>query len=258
MLFTGGFDRPVAVAQSGPIQFATYNEPTGVHLMLAHGGDVLVQWTTRDSARPLVQFARSDSHGQSDAAPSEAAASNASYVAEDMCGGAAAGRGWIHPGQLHTARMAGLEPGMRYRFRVGDPDLPDAPWSAWREFLAPPATGPDAHVHMVAFADVGTDEADGSNQASSHAVVEAEAVHGGCSCTDTLSHSQTPHAPPLRPVGPAGAGMGPLFPRCAKRGLCHPGRLPWGLVCALGAGAKRGGGVRAQGGSAGCDGGGRC
>jgi len=164
--FRGGLESPVAVASSDPVSFAHVDEPTGIHLLLGPGGSVRVQWTTAHSASPAVRFVRDGGVRDGGGADwSESPAEDDTYGRGDMCpGDDATSRGFLDPGVLHTATMAGLEPGAVYRYRVGDAGLEGAPWSAELAFTAPPRVGPAEEVRIVALADNGTDEADGSSQ----------------------------------------------------------------------------------------------
>lgn len=173
--FTGGLESPVAVARSATIAFQSYDVPTGIHLIAAPDGDVLVQWTTRLSDRPVVQFAPAhalassptpfDSDRPLDEPGDwkEVQATDSTYAREDMCGPPASTTGYISPGVLHTARMSGLRPGVAYAYRVGDPDN-DGPYSDIAFFIAAPKPDRFARVRVLAMADQGTDEVDGSSQ----------------------------------------------------------------------------------------------
>lgn len=76
---------------------------------------MLVQFTTRDAAQPVAQYGRAGG-----ALEFTVPARSATYGASDMCGGPASGEGFLDPGMLHTALLTGLQPGERYRYRVGD------------------------------------------------------------------------------------------------------------------------------------------
>lgn len=39
---------------------------------------------------------------------------------QDMCGGPAAGEGWLDPGSLHRAVVTGLQPNTEYFYVYGD------------------------------------------------------------------------------------------------------------------------------------------
>jgi hypothetical protein len=40
-------------------------------------------------------------------------------VQQDMCGGPAAGEGWLDPGSLHSATLSGLKPDTEYFYTYG-------------------------------------------------------------------------------------------------------------------------------------------
>jgi len=140
--------------------------------------------------------------GAGPAAAAAAAAAASTYSRSDLCGGDAAGVGFVAPGFFHTAVMAGLEPGRRYWYVVGDaggggggaggggggnagaapsfspppPPPPPPPQAAVRSpeasFLAPPgAVSPDdpsaerGRVRVLVTADMGQAEPDGWSQA---------------------------------------------------------------------------------------------
>lgn len=116
---------------------------------------------------------------------SSAPATTSTYARADMCGGPAAGDGWLEPGLLHSAVLsgesfpwvfslfvshskciigAGLQPGDTFFYAVGDAG-PHAPLSSWSDVfrgVAPsPPGGESARVLVVA--DFGQAERDGSN-----------------------------------------------------------------------------------------------
>ncbi len=45
---------------------------------------------------------------------------SSSLVLQDMCGGPAAGEGWLDPGSLHRAVLTGLAPDTEYFYIFGD------------------------------------------------------------------------------------------------------------------------------------------
>ncbi|GIL41942.1 hypothetical protein Vafri_29 [Volvox africanus] len=173
-----GFDTPVEVARSLPIKVLRPNEPLQVHLALT--GDpreMHVQWNTRDAGlTPQVRWGPesvrySGGHaytGGTDSGPSypfSAAADTNRYGVEDMCGGAATSVGWVDAGHHHVALMSGLKPATRFYYRVGDLNG-DGGWSEEFSFLSAPEISPDATVHILAVADMGQAEEDGSLEGS--------------------------------------------------------------------------------------------
>ncbi|GIL96226.1 hypothetical protein Vretimale_2087 [Volvox reticuliferus] len=173
-----GFDTPVEVARSLPIKVLRPNEPLQVHLALT--GDpreMRVQWNTRDAGlKPQVRWGPesvrydggdTDAYG-SDSGPSypfSSAADTNRYGVEDMCGGAATSVGWVDAGHHHVALMSGLKPATRFYYRVGDPNGGGG-WSQEFSFLSSPDAFPDTTVYILAVADMGQAEADGSLEGS--------------------------------------------------------------------------------------------
>jgi hypothetical protein len=170
---------------------------------------MMVQWVTRDRGSPGVRWGRHPGRYTA-SAPGD----SATYARADMCGPPANASGWAEPGWLHGAVMGGLQPGQRYYYRYGDLSADDeGAWSGEEAFVAPPAPGSDAAVTLLAVADLGQAEVDGSMEASEMlpslattarlaAEVEAGAqllVHNGdISCEPCRSHRRCP-APHARP-----------------------------------------------------------
>lgn len=76
---------------------------------------MMVQWVTRDAGRPRVRW------GTAAAALDHSAdGSSTTYTRADMCGPPANTSGWMEPGWLHAAVMAGLAPSTRYFYQYGD------------------------------------------------------------------------------------------------------------------------------------------
>lgn len=154
-LLRGGVEGAMAVASSPPVAFPEPNAPAGGHLaLLADHKGVLVQWTTRDAKRPLVRWGTAP--GSYD---SSAPAETTTFKRTDMCGGVARGRGWTDPGLLHAAPITGIAPGEIVYYVYGDDAL--GVMSAEASFIAPPAPG--SPVSIIAIADMGYHEVDGSN-----------------------------------------------------------------------------------------------
>lgn len=123
---------------------------------------MMVQWVTRDRGSPGVRWGRRPGRYTA-SAPGD----SATYALADMCGPPANASGWAEPGWLHGAVMAGLQPGQRYYYRYGDLSADDeGAWSGEETFVAPPAPGSGATVTLLAVADLGQAEVDGSMEAS--------------------------------------------------------------------------------------------
>lgn len=74
-----------------------------------------MQWVTRDAGSPAVRWGtRSGAHEWS------AAGDSLTYTRADMCGAPANASGWVDPGWLHGAVMAGLQPSTTYFYQYGD------------------------------------------------------------------------------------------------------------------------------------------
>ena len=179
VLYRGGLDAPVAVAESEVVEFADYNEPTGVHLALGPGaladaGELTVHWVSRNASLPAVRW------GPAPNALTHAAPATTRWLKrESMCSDAwfqrdnktyflyshAAHNGWLDAGALHSAVMTGLEPGGSAYYSVGDAARPRdaAAWSVPARFALPPAPGSGTRLDALVVADLGVAEEDGSN-----------------------------------------------------------------------------------------------
>ena len=157
----GGLQFPMVAAWSEALTPTRTNQPLQAHLSLTtRPGEVAAQWTTRDEgAAPAVQWGPAPG-----AYASSAAATSPTYTRADMCGAPANASGWLDPGVFHRAVMTGLRPGQRYFYRYGDPAARE--WSEEASFLAPPDRGPGSTVRLLAVADLGQAEVDGSLEVS--------------------------------------------------------------------------------------------
>ncbi|CAK0782920.1 hypothetical protein CVIRNUC_006115 [Coccomyxa viridis] len=152
----GGYD---VLASSPVIRPKNYNEPLQGHLARTEDpSEMLVQWTTRDKGTPLVHWRAKGSH-----VGRNATASSDTYTRGDLCGGVANSTGFIDPGQLHTARLTELQPSMEYLYSYGDKDFG---FSAEHSFTTGPEPGSDETVKLLAIADLGFCEEDGSMTAA--------------------------------------------------------------------------------------------
>ncbi|PSC73699.1 inactive purple acid phosphatase 27 [Micractinium conductrix] len=159
-LVRGGLQCPTIAAWSGVLAVAKPNLPMQGHLSLMGAPrEVMVQWVTRDAgAAPTVRWGTSP-----DALAAAAHGDSLTYSRADMCGAPANASGWMEPGMLHGAVMGGLQPLTAYYYQYGDKELG---WSEVESFVSPPATGPGASVTLLAVADLGQAEEDGSMGAS--------------------------------------------------------------------------------------------
>ncbi|KAL6786044.1 hypothetical protein ACKKBG_A01170 [Auxenochlorella protothecoides x Auxenochlorella symbiontica] len=160
VLVRGGDGGTPKLVGEGPVlPNANPNELTGIHLMPGHRPvDMLVQWTTRDVGEPFVRFGTAP-----DDLRFAIPATTETYSRREMCGAPASGAGWLDPGALHTAVMAGLTPDTRYYYVVGDAQgAPHERTSAPRSFLSHPGVGPHLSVSVLGVADQGVGEPDGA------------------------------------------------------------------------------------------------
>eukprot|EP00879_Flechtneria_rotunda_P003651 GHRR01003888.1.p1 GENE.GHRR01003888.1~~GHRR01003888.1.p1 ORF type:complete len:559 (+),score=122.66 GHRR01003888.1:217-1677(+) len=158
-LFRGGMMKPVLAALSPVIQVQNPNEPLQRHLALT--GDntqMLVQWVTHNSSKPIAKWGPAP-----DQLTSTTPATSISYSREEMCGPPAATIGYSDPGLFHSALLTGLEPEQQYYYSVGDERWGFSPVASFR---AAPPVGPLTHVKVVAVADLGQGELDGSMEQS--------------------------------------------------------------------------------------------
>lgn len=159
-LVRNGLQFPVIAAWSQVVKVAHPNQPMQGHLSLTgKQGEVMVQWVTRDKGKPAVRWAiqQQDQHVQ------VAAGDSLTYRRADMCGSPANSSGWMEPGWMHGAVMSELQPSTRYVYWYGDEELG---WSEEQHFTSPPAVGPGSSVRLLAVADLGQAEVDGSMEAS--------------------------------------------------------------------------------------------
>lgn len=139
------FSAPATVA------FASYDEPTGVHLALGDtAGSMVVMWTSRSGPNDshVVRFGAS-----AQALDRTAAADSVTYRREQMVAAPASDERYFKdPGYLHAATMDALAPGSRYYYQVRSAD---GPWSQLYSFPTPPAPGAHTEVRIAAYGDLG-------------------------------------------------------------------------------------------------------
>ncbi|GFR45131.1 hypothetical protein Agub_g6511 [Astrephomene gubernaculifera] len=180
-LMRNGFDAAVEVARSQPVKLLHPNEPLQLHLALTGDpSEMRVQWNTRDAgSQPQVRWGEAsvkyDNSVESTSAasagsagpayPFSANATSSRYERGELCGGAATSVGWVDAGSHPSALMTRLKPATRYYYRVGDPTSADG-WSEEQWFWAAPEASPHATVRILAVADMGQGELDGSLEGS--------------------------------------------------------------------------------------------
>jgi hypothetical protein len=175
--YRGGLAAPAALAVSEAVAFANPNEPTALHAALTgRAGELRVSWVSANTSavtQPLLRWGF-------DAAASLARvpATTKTYTATDVCQdapdvpdkyagtpgaiSAAAGKGFMAPGELHSAVMSALpSASARQSFMFYAVGSDATGWSDVQRMALPPAPG--APVRFAAAADVGSAEVDGSN-----------------------------------------------------------------------------------------------
>lgn len=197
VLIRNGLERPTVAARSEEIEPKHPGAPLRLHLSFTGvPGQVVVHWSgakdfnaTRGSKAAGGALEKGTypagwvEHGPANAAryASTTSAQAATYDRADMCGPPASTIGWLDPGVLYSARLDGLEAGREYRYRAcirasetlcsEEFAFLAPPWSAGPSGEAGsradfalgdgPSTAP-ATVRMLAFADVGAMDEDGS------------------------------------------------------------------------------------------------
>ncbi len=176
MYFRGNLSAPAAVAVSEPVAFANANEPTNVHLALTgRAGEMRVSWSSANTSRmalPLVRWGFA-----SGVWAASAPATTRTYLASDLCPtapdvpdpymntpigiSAAAGKGFLSPGELHSALLTALPEPSAAPFIYYSVGSNATGWSDVFRFAPPPRPG--APVALAAVADMGQAELDGSN-----------------------------------------------------------------------------------------------
>lgn len=158
-MFRNGFQNPHMVAQTEVIRFPNVNRPSHGRLSLTGDpSEMLVQWTTGTSTEGYVEWGKRPGEYKW-----KTRSRNLTYTRDEMCGGAAKNEGWMEPGTFHRALLTGLHPDTLYHYRFGSPE--DG-FSDEFAFRSPPHVGPDATVKVLALADMGQAEVDGSNEQS--------------------------------------------------------------------------------------------
>lgn len=156
--FSGGLETPTPLARTPTITFTDLDVPLRGHITrLADPSQMLVVWNSRhNDDNPAVQWGYS-----SGVYTNTAFAESTTYTAEDLCGEPATTHGWFPPHWWLYARITGLQPGSgaivyyRYGSAVNG-------WSEESSFMAPPAPGPDQPLNILACADMGVTELDGT------------------------------------------------------------------------------------------------
>jgi acid phosphatase type 7 len=157
--FFNGFENPHLVAKTAAIKCLHPDIPVhGRVTLTGNSTEAVVQWTTGSSRGGTVKWGTSSGHYQW-----EIEAQDLTYTREDMCGGAAKHEGWLDPGVFHHALLTGLQPSGQYYYIFGSERTG---FSKEFSFRAAPPSGPDTVVDIIALADMGQAEPDGSDEQS--------------------------------------------------------------------------------------------
>ncbi|KJE91696.1 hypothetical protein CAOG_02793 [Capsaspora owczarzaki ATCC 30864] len=157
VFFRGGLTAPVAVAQTDPVEFESYDIPMHPHLAITDNpSEMSLMWTSRKAAMPIALLGTSTT-----SVTTTFNATTTSYSASDMCGEPATSYGYRPAGLIHTVIFTGLQPRTRYYYVFGDPSYG---MSTIYSFVSAPARGDTSLVRWVVFGDMGRAERDGSNE----------------------------------------------------------------------------------------------
>jgi len=118
VLFTGSVDKPVAVAASNTVTFASLSEPRAPRLALLAADATAMQLTWTAGAAGVAPAVNVTS--ATTGATSTFAATADAWTAADLCGAPATTVGYRDPGGTYTAVMRGLVPGESYTYVFGD------------------------------------------------------------------------------------------------------------------------------------------
>lgn len=155
-LFKEDITSPTSAASSQVISFASTPPLRGHLTPTADNSAVAVTWNTAtDGGDSVVQYGTSSGAPYPNSAP----AVTTTYTASDLCGPPANGQGWFPPHVWNTAVMTDLSPATTIYYRYGSAS---GGWSDEYSFTSAPVTGPDTPVSILAYADMGMAELDGS------------------------------------------------------------------------------------------------
>lgn len=151
VLFSGGLDKPVAIAQSNAVAFYNDNQPRAPRLAQLDARTMQLTWTSAvSSGSPRVTVTNS----ATGASTTYDATSN-TWNASSLCGAPATTVGYRDPGMHHTATMNGLQPGQAYSYVFGDDSEMSAPFT----FIHPRGAYP---FGVAAYGDEGALNSDSS------------------------------------------------------------------------------------------------
>ncbi|KAL6770803.1 hypothetical protein ACKKBF_B32745 [Auxenochlorella protothecoides x Auxenochlorella symbiontica] len=150
----GAFGDKFIAATSENITSTNPQQPTQVKLAFTEDpSEMRVTWLTQYEGNPIVRY------GLSKKDLSHTVTANVStYTPADLCDAPANSTGWKEPGTINSGVMTGLEPNTRYYYVVGDEG--EGPSSKVTSFISAPT--PEDTVHLLALADLGQYNEDGS------------------------------------------------------------------------------------------------
>ncbi|XP_002987403.2 probable inactive purple acid phosphatase 2 [Selaginella moellendorffii] len=136
------------LAVSDDVQFASFNEPTQIHLSLTSNfGEVRVMFVTRDALECFILYGT-----EQDSLDLTVATKSITYQQGDMCDEPAnTTLGWRNPGYIHDGVLGKLKPSKRYFYQVGSKE---GGWSKTYSFVSSPEEGDETNALL--FGDLGT------------------------------------------------------------------------------------------------------
>lgn len=155
-LFTGGIDAPEPLAKSTSVSFTDTAVPKQmVTALTGNPEEMRVTWNSNSATGAVLRYGL-----DGDAKVHTITPNTTTYTKDDLCGAPATTQGWHEPGYFHTAIIKGLTPGKSIVwYQCGS----HGNWSSVHTFVAAKPADPHTPLHIVATADVGVSEKDGSH-----------------------------------------------------------------------------------------------
>lgn len=158
---------PTVLAASAVLVNVAPNQPTGIHVSPGSSPTTFtVQWVTRNAQKPAVQWGTSANNLKQ-----VSLADSLGYTKQKIlnsCGWGtrtppadanmkSVGSGWLDPGSMHLASLAGVQPGVTYFYRIFDQAVvpTEATASPVLSFTAPPSPSTNGSFTMLVAADLG-------------------------------------------------------------------------------------------------------